>query len=92
MEKAKQDRQIKLYGKAGKKCGKLLRKYGRKYVGFVVEPGTWVSYFQKLFTKDKTEEPSDRKRNSAAPEHGRITQTFNNGINQKEYRPKKNEE
>jgi hypothetical protein len=32
-----------------------LEKYLRKNVRFVVERGTWTSYFQKQFTKDKPE-------------------------------------
>jgi hypothetical protein len=38
-----------------------------------VETATWVSYLKKLFTKDKTEKPSDRTRNSAKPVLGSIT-------------------
>jgi hypothetical protein len=38
-----------------------------------VEPATWVSCLKKLFAKDKTENPSDRTKNSAAPVLGIIT-------------------
>jgi hypothetical protein len=59
---------------------KAITKILKKNVGFVVELGTWVSYFGKLFAKDKTEKPSDRTRNSAAPVLGSITLRFNNRI------------
>lgn len=93
--KARRDRlNYMVKQKDNKNLWKAITKILKKNVGFVVELGTWVSYFGKLFANDKTGKPSDRTRNSAAPVLGSITLRFSSRISQRNEinRPKKNEE